>query len=78
MIKEKITQRFDTVEVPRTITINDISLAMNINLVSESNLTYIIIQRSCQSYGGHNSIKRLLVIYSFRLYNTSLYCGQNN
>ena len=36
MIKEKITQRFDTVEVPRTITINDISLAMNINLVSNS------------------------------------------
>ncbi|XP_067933694.1 uncharacterized protein [Watersipora subatra] len=32
LIKAKIAERFDTVEVPRSITINDLSLAMNINL----------------------------------------------
>lgn len=34
MLKEKIAQRFDTVDVPRGMTISDLALAMNINLVS--------------------------------------------
>lgn len=41
MIREKIAQRFDTVEVPRSITINDLALAMNINLVSHIIAPYI-------------------------------------
>ena len=54
-IREKMRQRFDIVEIPRNITINDFCLAAVINLVRLSVACKLIMPSTLKHLKGHDA-----------------------